>query len=73
MKVDFAYYIVAPRAKLNLPKVSFFIDWLRTEAGQEEHPHLAVARGHGKGTAIASPEPTAGRVVKGNIFDVRKD
>lgn len=43
MKVDFAYYIVAPRPKLNLPKVSFFIDWLRREAGQEELQQLAVA------------------------------
>ena len=42
MKVDFAYYVVAPRAKLNLPKVSYFIDWLRTEAGKEEQ-QLAVA------------------------------
>lgn len=43
MKVDFAYYIVAPRPKLNLPKVSFFIDWLRHEAGLEQPPQLAVA------------------------------
>lgn len=43
VKVDFAYYIVAPRAKLNLPKVSFFIDWLRNEAGQDEPHQLAVA------------------------------
>jgi LysR family glycine cleavage system transcriptional activator len=42
VKVDFAYYVVAPRAKLNLPKVSYFIDWLRAEAGKEEQ-HLAVA------------------------------
>jgi LysR family transcriptional regulator, glycine cleavage system transcriptional activator len=42
MKVDFAYFIVAPRAKLNLPKVSYFIDWLRTEAAREDQ-QLAVA------------------------------
>lgn len=42
VKVDFAYYIVAPRAKLNLPKVSHFIDWLRGEAAREM-PQLAVA------------------------------
>lgn len=42
VKVDLAYYIVAPRAKLNLPKVSFFIDWLRSEASRED-PQLAVA------------------------------
>lgn len=42
VKVDFAYFIVAPRSKLNLPKVSYFIDWLRNEASQEEQ-QLAVA------------------------------
>ena len=31
--VDFAYYIVCPRAKLNLPKVAQFRTWLRAEAG----------------------------------------
>jgi LysR family transcriptional regulator, glycine cleavage system transcriptional activator len=31
--VDFAYYFVAPRAKLNLPKVAYFRDWLRRQAG----------------------------------------
>ena len=29
--VNFAYYIVAPKAKLNLPKVSFFRDWLHAQ------------------------------------------
>lgn len=42
VKVDFAYYIVAPRAKLNLPKVSHFISWLRKEAMTEEQL-MAVA------------------------------
>jgi LysR family glycine cleavage system transcriptional activator len=42
VKVDFAYYIVAPHAKLNLPKVSHFVDWLRGEAA-EEPPQRAVA------------------------------
>ncbi len=31
--VDFAYYFVAPQPKLNLPKVVYFRDWLRREAG----------------------------------------
>jgi LysR family glycine cleavage system transcriptional activator len=31
--VDFAYYFVAPRPKLNLPKVIYFRDWLRRQAG----------------------------------------
>jgi LysR family glycine cleavage system transcriptional activator len=42
VKVDFGYFIVAPRAKLNLPKVSHFIDWLRSEAGRDQQ-QLAVA------------------------------
>ena len=42
VKGDFAYYLVAPRAKLNLPKVSHFIDWLRREAAADEQL-LAVA------------------------------
>jgi LysR family glycine cleavage system transcriptional activator len=29
--VDFAYYLVAPKSKLNLPKVSFFRDWILEE------------------------------------------
>jgi LysR family glycine cleavage system transcriptional activator len=30
--VDFAYFVVCPKAKLNLPKVALFRDWLRAEA-----------------------------------------
>ena len=33
--VDFAYYFVAPRPKLNLPKVVHFRDWLRRQASIE--------------------------------------
>ena len=33
--VDFAYYFVAPRAKLNLPKVGYFRDWLRRQVSSE--------------------------------------
>ena len=33
--VDFAYWFVAPRAKLNLPKVVYFRDWLRRQVGDE--------------------------------------
>ena len=29
--VDFAYYFIAPRAKLNLPKVVYFREWLRRQ------------------------------------------
>jgi LysR family glycine cleavage system transcriptional activator len=34
--VDFAYYFVTPRAKLNLPKVAYFYDWLRRQAAGED-------------------------------------
>lgn len=46
--VNFGYYVVAPKAKLNLPKVSFFRDWLRTQvnelepAAHEVTPSLSV-------------------------------
>jgi LysR family glycine cleavage system transcriptional activator len=33
--VDFAYYFVAPRAKLNLPKVVYFREWLRHQTDLE--------------------------------------
>ncbi|MBG1232520.1 transcriptional regulator GcvA [Aestuariivirga litoralis] len=39
--VTFAYYVVAPKSKLNLPKVSFFRDWLRSQvesSGAEKPP-----------------------------------
>ena len=32
--VNFAYYIVAPKSKLNLPKVSHFRDWLHAQVAQ---------------------------------------
>ena len=36
LPVDFAYYFVAPKAKLNLPKVAFFRDWLRQQTGGDD-------------------------------------
>jgi LysR family glycine cleavage system transcriptional activator len=42
LPVDFSYYAVAPRAKLNLPKVSHFRDWLRLQVA-EKPALLAVA------------------------------
>ncbi len=42
LAVDFAYYFVAPKAKLNLPKVGFFRDWLR-EQTKTDVPQQAVA------------------------------
>jgi LysR family glycine cleavage system transcriptional activator len=36
--VDFAYYLVAPKSKLNLPKVSYFRDWILEEVGAEHSP-----------------------------------
>jgi LysR family glycine cleavage system transcriptional activator len=41
--VDFAYYMVCPKAKLNLPKVAVFRDWLRAEAVGEAAPAPRVA------------------------------
>jgi LysR family transcriptional regulator, glycine cleavage system transcriptional activator len=46
--VEFAYYFVTPRAKLNLPKVSFFRDWIREQVNTSlrantKHPHLKLA------------------------------
>jgi len=38
--VGFAYYLVAPKSKLNLPKVSFFRDWLNDEVARKESLHL---------------------------------
>ncbi len=35
LPIDFAYYFVAPKAKLNLPKVSFFREWLRQQTTGE--------------------------------------
>ncbi len=35
LPVDFAYYFVAPKAKLNLPKVSFFREWLRQQTASD--------------------------------------
>ncbi len=42
LPVDFAYYFVAPKAKLNLPKVAFFREWLRKQTVTKQHL-LAVA------------------------------
>jgi len=42
LPVDFAYYFVAPKAKLNLPKVAFFREWLRQQT-VGEGKLLAVA------------------------------
>ncbi|MFO1091259.1 MAG: transcriptional regulator GcvA [Hyphomicrobiales bacterium] len=33
-QLDFSYFLVAPKAKLNLPKVSYFRDWIREEVAQ---------------------------------------
>jgi len=34
--VDFAYYVVYPPAKSDVPKVRLFCDWLCAEAGATE-------------------------------------
>ncbi len=38
--VDFAYYFVAPRAKLNLPKVAYFREWLRRQVREQAPARL---------------------------------
>ncbi len=38
--VGFAYYLVAPKSKLNLPKVSFFRDWLLEEISRKDSLYL---------------------------------
>lgn len=38
--VGFAYWLVAPKGKLNLPKVSFFRDWIMEEIARKDHLHL---------------------------------
>jgi LysR family glycine cleavage system transcriptional activator len=39
--VDFAYYFVAPRPKLNLPKVVYFRDWLRRQVADGDERAVA--------------------------------
>jgi LysR family glycine cleavage system transcriptional activator len=36
LPIDFAYYLVCPRSKANLPKVENFTNWVRTLAAAEE-------------------------------------
>jgi LysR family glycine cleavage system transcriptional activator len=43
--VGFAYYLVAPKSKLNLPKVSFFRDWLWKEVARKEDVALRLNLG----------------------------
>jgi LysR family transcriptional regulator, glycine cleavage system transcriptional activator len=42
--VNFAYYVVAPKSKLNLPKVSHFRDWLRAQVVDVQDKKPAVLR-----------------------------
>jgi LysR family glycine cleavage system transcriptional activator len=43
--VGFAYYLVAPKSKLNLPKVSFFRDWLWEEIGRKDNAAVRLDLG----------------------------
>jgi len=36
--VEFAYYIVSTKGKLNLPKVSQFREWLKAEMARDSPP-----------------------------------
>ena len=40
--VEFAYYIVSTKAKLNLPKVSQFRDWLKAEVARDTTGDVGV-------------------------------
>ena len=40
--VNFAYYLVAPKSKLNLPKVSHFRDWLRLQVTEAQDKRPAI-------------------------------
>jgi LysR family glycine cleavage system transcriptional activator len=45
--VDFAYYLVHPKAKGRLPQVKAFIGWIEAEA--EAHEQALAAINHGSG------------------------
>ena len=45
--VDFAYYVVHPRAKGRLPQVRAFTAWLKAEAAAHEAAALSIDAGAG--------------------------
>jgi LysR family transcriptional regulator, glycine cleavage system transcriptional activator len=45
--VDFAYYLVHPKAKGRLPQVKAFIAWIEEEAAAHEAALLALDNGAG--------------------------
>ena len=45
--VDFAYYLVHPKAKVRLPQVKAFISWIAAEAAAHEAALLAIDYGAG--------------------------
>jgi LysR family glycine cleavage system transcriptional activator len=45
--VDFAYYLVHPKAKGRLPQVKAFIAWITAEAAKHEADMLAIDNGAG--------------------------
>jgi LysR family glycine cleavage system transcriptional activator len=45
--VDFAYYVVHPKAKGRLPQVKAFVSWLKEEAAAHEAALLTMDNGAG--------------------------
>jgi LysR family transcriptional regulator, glycine cleavage system transcriptional activator len=45
--VDFAYYLVHPKAKGRLPQVKAFVGWITAEAAQHEAEMRAIDNGAG--------------------------
>ena len=45
--VDFAYYLVHPKAKGRLPQVKAFVSWIEAEALAHEQALLAIDNGAG--------------------------
>jgi LysR family transcriptional regulator, glycine cleavage system transcriptional activator len=41
--VNFAYHVVAPKSKLNLPKVSYFRDWLQAQVNEAQPQKPSVS------------------------------
>ena len=45
--VDFAYFVVHPKAKGRLPQVKAFVNWITGEAGVHEAALLSIDNGAG--------------------------
>ncbi len=60
--VDFAYYVVHPKAKGRLPQVKAFVKWLKAEAALHEQSIASTTPGPDLGRALSPPlDGKAGR------------